>query len=448
MEKEVTNKIIIVGGGFGGVRAALDLAKNKLPSTKIILISDKPHFEYHASLYRVVTGRSPLEVCIPLSEIFKSKDVEVVEDTITEVDLKRRKLVGNSSSHYTFDYLVLALGSETSYFDLPGFKKYAFGFKSITDALALKRHMHEMFSSCILATDKEKECSLKFVIVGGGATGVELSGELAIYTKTLAKKHQLDPKLITIDLIQGSDRLLPSFSPQISQEVKLRLEELGVHVWLNKRVMKEDIETVYLKDMQMKTKTVIWTAGVVPNHLYKDIRGLTFDEKGKVIVDVFLHPVSSRPSPAMAGCVEGSRSTESDSGGSSTTPSTSSGSARNDNVENVFVIGDAAATPYSGMAQTAVHQGSYVVDSIVKKILGVEPLKYRPKKPFYAVPVGENWGLFLSNSINVYGIIASWFRRLTDLQFFLSILPFYKAIAAYRSDGVLWESCPICSTTD
>src|SRR3989338_2424821 len=120
MNSDAGKKIIIVGGGFGGVRAALDLASKKIQGAKIILISDKPHFEYTPALYRVATGRSPLEVCIPLREIFSGKEVEVVEDRIEAVDPLGLVLTGSSGSKYRFDYAVLALGSETAYFNIPG----------------------------------------------------------------------------------------------------------------------------------------------------------------------------------------------------------------------------------------------------------------------------------------------------------------------------------------
>lgn len=404
MDSQIPKKIVVVGGGFGGIRTALDLSKKNLPNTKIILISDKPHFEYHAGLYRIVVGRSPLEVCIPLRDIFQGKHVEVVEDTINEVDLKEKRLGGTSGSRYNFDFLVLALGSETSYFDLPGLKELSFGFKSISDALKLKRHIHEMFSSCVVATDKERECALRFVIVGGGATGVELACELALYTKKLAAKHALDNRLITIDLIDANDRLLRFLPPHISKCVVTQVEKLGVRILLNKRVVKKDIETVYLKDMQMRTKTVIWTAGVKPHYLYEQIKGLTFDEHGKVVVDESL---------------QGS--------------------------DNVFVIGDAAATAFSGMAQTAADQGSYVASVIAKKLRGETISPYPPKKPFYAIPIGSSRAVFVNNYVTLFGRVGWFLRRFADLQFFLSILPWNKALIAFQSDRVLWEQCPICS---
>jgi len=122
-------RVVIVGGGFGGISAALELEKKRIPNLKIVLVSDRSHFEYTPALYRVVTGRSPLEVCIPLREIFEGKEVEVLEDTIIEADLDNKTLKGKSESNYSFDFLVLALGSETAYFNIPGLKELSFNFK-------------------------------------------------------------------------------------------------------------------------------------------------------------------------------------------------------------------------------------------------------------------------------------------------------------------------------
>jgi len=398
-------RIIIVGGGFGGIHTALDLAKRRLPNVKIVLISDKPHFEYHAALYRVVTGRSPLEVCIPLQEIFAGKDIEVLQDTITEVNLKAKTLKGSSGSNYSFDFLILALGSETVYFNIPGLKELSFGFKSIREALRLKRHLHELFNISQETSLEKKVQTAHIIVVGGGASGVELAGEIAVYTKKLAKNHKLDPSLITIDLIEAAPCLLPALPEDISKKVEHRLRHLGVNIFLNRTVLKEDVEEVYLKDMEMKTKTVIWTAGVKPHHLYSQIGGLKFDQKGRVVVDEFLQPQG---------------------------------------FENVFVIGDAAATPYTGMAQTAIRDGKHVAQVIKRKLRGKPLLGYQPKAPFYAIPVGAGWAAVIIYGLRFYGRIGWWLRRLADLKFFLSILPPRKAILAFQSGKTLCESCPIC----
>ncbi|HSX39406.1 MAG TPA: FAD-dependent oxidoreductase, partial [Candidatus Saccharimonadales bacterium] len=130
-------KILIIGGGFAGIKCALDLEKAGLKDSKITLVSNMSHFEYHALLYRVVTGVSPLEVCISLNQIFKNKHVEVVKDEIVEVDIYNKQALARSQSRYTFDYLVLALGSETDYFNVQGLQKNAFTLKTTDDALKL-----------------------------------------------------------------------------------------------------------------------------------------------------------------------------------------------------------------------------------------------------------------------------------------------------------------------
>ncbi len=399
------SKIVIVGGGFGGIRAVMDLEAKNLPDTKITLISDKPHFEYHAALYRVVTGRSPLEVCVPLREIFAVKDIEVVEDSIVGVNLKERTLMGISGSHYKFDFLVLALGSETAYFNIPGLSELSYGFKSIVEALRLKRHLHEVFKACEQESSEAKVCAAHIVVVGGGASGVEAAGELAIYARKLAYKYGLDPSLVTIDLIERASRLLAAMPEDVSLRVAGRLRELGVNLFLNRTVVQEEIQEVYFKDMRIKTNTLIWAAGMKPNRLYAEIENLILDDKGRVIVDEFL---------------------------------------RAKGFDNVFVIGDAAATPYAGMARTAIKDGGFAAQTILKIINKKEISPYAPKRPSYAVPVGPGWAAVLIGRTRVYGAIGWLLRRLADLRFFLSILPVRKAIIAFRSSKTLCESCSIC----
>lgn len=399
-------KIVIVGAGFGGVRAALDLADKHPPGAKIILISDKPHFEYHPALYRVVTGRSPLEVCIPLREIFRGKEVEVLEDTISQVNLREKRLTGSSGCHYTFDFLVLALGSETIYFNIPGLKEFSFGFKSIIEALRLKEHLHELFRAYEKTGPSQKLRPARFIVLGGGTSGVELAGELAIYGKKLAKNHQLDSKLITVDLIEAAPRLLPALPQDISEKAARRLDSLAVNIFLEARVVGEDIEKVYLKDSELKTKTVIWTAGVKPHQLYSRIPGLTFNKSERVAVNEFLE------APGL---------------------------------NNIFIIGDAAATPYAGMAQTAIHQGHYLAGIIERRLAGRPVSPYQPRAPFYALPVGPGWAMVIIGRLRFYGRIGWCLRRLADFRFFLSILPLRKALAAFMSGQTLCESCAICS---
>lgn len=389
-------KIIIIGGGFAGIRVALTLDRAKIPGSKIILLSDKPHFEYNPTLYRVVTGRSPLQVCIPLRDIFDGTRVEVLEDTIEHVNLAEKSLSGKSTARYHYDFLVLALGSETNYFDIPGLKERAFGFKSISEALRLKRHLHKSLA----------ENNSQIVIVGGGATGIELAGELSAYTKKLGRLHDFNPSNLAIDLIEAAPRLAAGLPERFSEKIKARLQRLGVNIFLSRAVLREDLERVYLKDMELRTKTVIWTAGVKPNRLYAQIEGLALDQKGRVTVTERLE---------------------------------ARGRA------DVFVAGDGAATPYSGMAQTALFDGEYIARAITARLQNKKVPAYQPKKPFYSIPAGPGWAATLIGDFAIYGRASWWLRRLADLRFFLSILPIRKALRAFWSESTLTESCPICT---
>lgn len=402
------HRVVIVGGGFGGIRAAQELARHS-DEFDITLISDKPHFEYHAALYRVVTGRSPLEVCIPLSTIFETLPVKIVEDNIQTVYPKTKQILGQDGAKYQYDSLVLALGSENAYLNVPGLKEHSFTLRSINDALRLKRHLHEIFIDAAIELKNGQRRPIHLVLVGGGPTGVELSGELAIYARHLAVHHQLDPNTIIIDLFETSDRLLGMLDRNISELAFKRLHRLGVNIFLDTPILENRIEAAYLADMKLKTKTLIWTAGVMTNHLYSKIKGLAFNNRGRVLVDLSLQAKG---------------------------------------VQDLYVIGDAAASIYSGMAQTALYDGAFVAESLRRKLHGRPPVTYQPKQPISAIPIGPGWAV----TVTKFGVISGRFgwilRRLADLRFFLSILPLPKALAAFADGYRLSESCPVCSKPD
>ncbi len=406
MAYSAVTRIVIIGGGFGGIRTALNLAEENDERLKITLISDNPHFEYHAALYRVVTGRSPQEVCIPLHEVFAGKNVEVVQDSIASLDLKKKIATGKTGTKYEADYLVLALGSETSYFGIEGLQEQAYGFKSIEEALTLKAHIHTKLEELAKIADPKARMPYHIVVVGGGASGTELASELAVYTKNLARMHKVLPTLITINLIEAGPRILPGLPEDISNEALKALHRLGVNVFLNEAIMKENFGKVTLKNMAMDTDTVIWTAGVMPNRLYKETKGFLYDKRGKVTVDSYLQP---------------------------------------DGNKNIFVIGDAASTTYSGMAQTAIHDGKFVADVILARQDHEKSPRYVPQPPAYCIPLGPGKALFLKGGVRLYGSLGWLMRRYIDYKYFASILPPAQARLAFKSGETISETCPICT---
>jgi NADH dehydrogenase len=398
-------RILILGGGFGGVRTALELAKKNLPDTEILLVSDKHHFEYTPALYKLATGRSPMEMCIPLGEIFHTRKVQFVVDTITGGSIVDNVVFGESGSKYRYDHLILALGAETSYFGIPGVAEHSFTIKSVESSLKLKGHLHTLFASH-KGLDKGKlMAQFQFVIVGGGPAGVELAGELREYARGLARMHAIPQELVTVDVIQAAPRLLPTMSEEVSRRALKRLDRLGVNVLLNRAATSEDEVGIHLKDIELNAKTIIWTAGVRPSHVYGTLAGLTLDKGGRVLVDENLRVL---------------------------------------NTKNIFAIGDSASTPFAGTAQTAIHDGAYAA-KVIKALEKNKALpKYTQKKTPYVVPIGSGWGIFTYGTITLSGRVFSWLRELIDLRFFLSILTVRNAIEVWRDGGSISESCPTC----
>ncbi len=398
-------RVVIVGAGFAGIRAALDLEKRNLPHVKITLITNKHHFEYYPKIYHVVTGESPLEVCIRLDEIFNGKNIDLVIDEVVSIDTINKKVIGKSESVYAYSDLVMALGSETSYFGIEGVAERAYGFRSIQEALKLKAHLHKMFDAYLASEKDDLVSRLHVVVVGGGPSGIEFAGELTMYMQLLAKRHGIDNDFITIDVVEASQRLVSALPESASKRINKRLHHLGVNVFLNRSVVKEDVDEIQMKDMSMKTNTIVWTAGSRPNHFYAGVKGIELHRSGRVIVNEYMQAM---------------------------------------NLPNIYILGDGALTKYSGLAQTAIYDGKYIANYLYREYTGLSKKKYNPKKVSYAVPVGKYWAAVSVGPLKIYGFLAWVLRQLIDLDFFMSILPFRKALRVFRSETHLCESCETC----
>ncbi len=398
-------KIIILGGGFGGIQTALALSRKKIPNAKIVLISDKHHFEYTPALYRIVTGKSPLEVCIPLSEIFPEREnkVQIVLDTISKINPVQKILEGAEGSQYRYDYLVLALGAEPAFFGIPGLPEFAYGFKTIGQAIKLKNHLHS-----ILGDHKhENSGEIHFDVVGAGPAGVELAGELHQYTNVLAKHHGIPEKEIHIDIIESASRLLPMMPEKASVLAALRLKQYGTNIMTDTKVMSDDGKSITLSTGKMLSKTLIWTAGVKPNHIYKETLGLPLAKNGRITVDESLRVVG---------------------------------------IPSIFVLGDSADTPHSGTAQTAICDGEFIAWTLARMLKTTKKIlpKYEPKTEPYIIPVGAGYAILIYKNFVMGGRLIWWLREMADLKYFLSILPFDAAWRVWKSGKQLCESCPTC----
>ncbi|HEX9679114.1 MAG TPA: FAD-dependent oxidoreductase [Candidatus Saccharimonadales bacterium] len=388
-------RIIIVGGGFGGVRLALNLSNDTRFDVK--LISDHTYFEYHAALYRSATGRSPLEVAIPLKDFFEnSKNIEVVNDQITDINPDKKQSLGVSGSTWTYDVLVLAVGSVTAYYQIRGLKKYSYGVKSIHEALELKRHLHDSLIKGYEEND--------YVVVGAGATGVELAAELTAYLSDIRRRHQLPERSFRINLIEAGSRVMPLLPASFSRRVQRRLKRLGVNLYLGMAVKSESYKSLKLPTGSIDTRTVVWTAGMTNNPLFAQHAFFKLTKGNKVEVDDHLQAVN-----------------------------------------DVFIIGDSAATKFSGMAQTALHDANYLADNLKRVAAGKPPQRYQPKRPIYAIPVGPRWSAVRWGRAEIYGRIGWLLRRVADLRLYWRFLPLKKALSIWNYGIEIEEDCEICA---
>lgn len=379
--------ITIVGGGFGGVKAALELAKNK--KNTITLISDKPDFQYYPALYGTATGHSERGSWIPLGEIFAEKqNVTVCLDRIKKIDVTKKVLTGESGMIYEYKKCIMALGSVTTYFGIDGLDAYSYGIKSAEEIKRLKRHIYEDIVG-------NHVVSRHYVVIGGGPTGVELASELGSYVHKLCAHYSKTKSRVYIDLIEAAPRLLPKMHPKVSEHVEKRLESLGVKVQTGKAVESETADEIMVSGHPLKSQTVIWTSGVAVPSFYKENESqFTFAAHGgRVAVDQHLR----------AG-------------------------------KDLYVIGDNAATPFTGLAQTALYDAIFVAKNLEREARGKRQKEYKAVMPPIVVPVGEWWAVLEWRKIRFYSWIGWLFRLAADIRGYHDVLPLGKALSWWYSN--------------
>ena len=387
------HKIVIVGGGFGGIKTALDLERDK--RFHVTLVSDHDDFRIYGSLYHTATGGTRQIASIPLSEIFAGKRVHIVLDKAMGLDRHSRVLTTDGGQKLSYDALVLALGVQTNYFHIKGLPEYSYGIKTLEDAEELKHHLHRQMID-------DKRPDLNYVVIGGGPTGIELAGALPAYLKKVARQHGMSRRAIHVDLIEAAPRLVPRMPKLMSRKIRRHLRRAGVHVQLNKMVQAETADTLMVDNRPIRSHTVIWTAGVT-NHPFFNDQGFQLASNGKVRVDQFLQ---AEP--------------------------------------GIYVVGDNADTPYSGMAQVALNDGKYVAHNLVRLADGQDPVPYRAKKPVYVLPAGPRWAAVLWGPIQLYGRLGWWLRRVADLVAYHDYEPWQLAAKRWIAESYEDEPCPLC----
>ena len=372
-------RVVIVGGGFGGVAAARALRDAPV---EVVVIDRSNHYLFQPLLYQVATSiLSPGQIATPIRQLLgEQTNASVFLAEVAGVDAANKKVridYLNQSRQYHYDYLVLAMGATHNYFGHEEFAEFAPGLKKLTDATSIRDRVLRAFEVAEEQDDpKLHQDLLTFVLVGGGPTGVELAGSIAELRRvTLATEfRRINPNSARIVLIEGSPRVLASFHPDLSRAAQKQLESLGVEVYTGQHVTEIDAHGVKFGNDRVASRTVIWTAGVMPSPAAAWL-GSAADKSGRVVVQ--------------SDCSVPGR-------------------------DGVFAIGDTAhfdrdGKPLPGVAQVAMQQGRYVGAVISARVGGWKaprPFRYFDKGNMAVV--GRNFAVLEAGKFRMTGMVA-WF---------------------------------------
>ena len=374
-------RVVILGCGFGGLWAAQGLRKAPVDVT---VIDRTNHHLFTPLLYQVATaGLAAPAIAAPIRHILaRQRNVTVLMGDVQSIDAARRAVLMEDGSEIAYDYLIVATGSMHSYFGNDAWAPYAPGLKTLQDALEIRARILLAFERAERETDPAKRSAwLTFVVIGAGATGVELAGTLAeIARHTLRGEfRRFDPRTARVVLMEGSDRVLPPYPRDLSEKALHQLERLGVTVWLGKRVTGVDTDGVTMGSERLIAKTVIWAAGVASSPLGRSL-GAPLDRAGRVQV---------APDLSVPGHPE------------------------------IFVAGDLAAVQdVPGIAPAAKQMGRHVASNLKNSLRG------EPRKPFryrdygQLATIGRKAAVAVLGKVKLSGFPA-WFVWLVAHIYFL-----------------------------
>jgi NADH dehydrogenase len=377
--------IVIIGGGFAGLYTARGL---RGAEARITVVDRHNYHLFQPLLYQVATAAlNPSDIAAPIRAVLRhQKNTSVVLGEAVAIDLAERR-VRLADGELTYDFLVIATGATHSYFGHPEWEPNAPGLKTIDDALEIRRRVLLAFEAAERETDRDRQNALlTFAVIGAGPTGAELAGALSeIARQTMVRDFRnIHPESARVILIEGKDRVLPTYPASLSEKARQQLEKLGVEVITDAIVTEVTDREVRIGGRVIPTHTVLWGAGVQASPLAKSL-GVPLDRAGRVLVNADL-TVPGHP--------------------------------------NVFVLGDLAAatqrdgTPVPGVAPAAIQAGQHTAMNLERALVG-QPLRaFRDRDKGSLATIGRAAAVADFGKVRLSGFIA-WFAWLAIHIFFL-----------------------------
>ena len=367
-------RVVIIGGGFGGLYAARALRNAPV---RVTLIDRRNHHLFQPLLYQVATAAlSPADIAAPIRQILRRQEnTEIFLAEVTDICVEDRRVEVADGRTAEYDYLIVASGTVDQYFGHDEWRRMAPGLKTVDDATEIRRRYLLAFEAAEQELDPaSREALLTFVVVGGGATGVEMAGSFAeVARHTLARDfRRVDPTQARIILLEGGPRLLPGYPEELSQRAKEQLEALGAEVRLNAMVTHIGLNEVCFGEEKIETRTVVWGAGVTASPLGR-VLGAPTDRMGRVIVE---------PDLSIPGHPE------------------------------VFVVGDLASyshqtgQPLPGVAQVAMQQARAAADNILRTVRGQPRRTFRYRDKGMMATIGRAAAVAVIGGLKLSGLIA------------------------------------------
>ena len=374
------HRLLILGGGFGGLDVARSIARSRAARGywDALLIDKENFFQFNPLLPAIAVGAvETRHIVYPLREMARHRRMRFIKNKVMGIDLEKKCVQLHNGLSEPYDTLVIAVGSVTNWYGVPGAQANARPFKTIVDAMTLRARVVELFEMAEQAeTDAQRRRLLSFVIVGGGVTGVEVAAELMdMASETLLPRYpSLDRSHLSITVLEGGDRVVPRARPAHSAYVQRFLERRGVTVRLGARVTRVEQHNVWLEGGAcVPGTTMLWTAGVCPPPVVQQLPVL-HERDGRVKVDEWLRPLDPAAHP----------------------------------IEGVYVIGDCAASLRAdgklqpALSQTAIAMGSHVG----RQLVGVATRSSTPPFQFhdvgYIISLGQH-----SSVLDLFGIPLS-----------------------------------------
>jgi len=394
-------RIVIIGAGFGGLRAALVLGKKIGNKNEVVLVDKQSHHTFTPLLYEVATTSKETANYIELHEvvnyeisgILKGLPVKFVQKKVESIDALHGDIHLGGEEKIKYDYLLIAMGSETNFFDIPGLKEYALEFKTFNDALKIRDSILEKFSA--------NNQNIKIVIGGGGSTGVELAAEIQNWLPELKKDFKECDSQTTI--VQGGPTVLSSFSPRVIGRVTKRLNKLGVNLVLNEIVVKATENKIQLKSgKEIDFDVFVWAGGVKANSTIRTMP-LKLENKGRSEVSEHMNCITETPELKLHGKIYG--------------------------IGDLICFSDSKGNSAPMVARAAISQANVAVKNIISEINNLEPKHtYHTMNYPYIIPLGGKHAVTKIGPICFAGLSGWLFKGVVELNYLLSIMPFPKAM--------------------